>query len=298
MRAGSVNRRELLLAAGGAVATGTATGVAAAAAAKKLDVVILGAGLAGLNAALNLEDQGYRVRILEGSNRIGGRLYTADEHEVPGHPELGGSGIGSHYARILYAAKRFGVDIEEARPRTEPREKELMLHVRGASIRLEDWPDHPLNPFVADRYRQLPVNAFQYSIYGDDDNPLPRGDLAAWQSGRHAAHDVSVHDFLIGKGVAPGAIDLGAGTNMSYGTNPHDLSVLMGFQSANLVRSLYRGENAFPGGARAAVGGNQRIPIAMAAGMKSDILRERRVRSIRSDADGVEVTTAADERIR
>ena len=257
------------------------------------DVIILGAGLAGLNAALILEEMGYRVRVLEGSKRIGGRLYTASEAEIPGHPELGGSGIGSHYARIIHAAERFGVPLEASRPRTEPRKDELMYHVRGSSILPHEWEQHAANPFKDPLRRKVALNSFQFSVYAADENPLSQGDLQGWQNGQHAAHDVSVYRYLVGKGIPPDAIKLAAGTNMSYGTSPHDLSMLMGFQSSNLVRTFYSGEGALPARSMAGAGGNQQIPLAMAKGIKSEVLLGQHVRSIRSNTNGVEVETTS-----
>jgi len=251
---------------------------------------VLGAGLAGLNAALTLEDAGFNARVLEGSTRIGGRLYTATESEVPGYPELGGSGIGGHYARVIYAAERFGIELEPSRPRTEPREGELMYHVRGSGILPDEWSEHPLNPLRSAELRKLPLHVFQFLVAGDD-NPLPKGDLAAWQSGKYAAHDVSVAAYLRSKGVSQQAIRLCAGTNMSYGNSPHDLSMLMGYQSSNLIRSLYTPESGIPRVSLAGAGGNQRIPEAMARGMASDVLVSQEVRAIRSTEAGVTVTT-------
>lgn len=40
-------------------------------------VIVIGAGLAGLAAARELQDQGYQVVVLEGRDRIGGRLWTS-----------------------------------------------------------------------------------------------------------------------------------------------------------------------------------------------------------------------------
>ncbi len=59
---------------------GTASAAALASrplhAATESDVVIIGAGLSGLYAAMLLEESGYSVSVIEGRDRIGGRLYT------------------------------------------------------------------------------------------------------------------------------------------------------------------------------------------------------------------------------
>lgn len=284
-----INRRRVLAGAGIGLASSLARPLLGQG--SNVDVVVIGAGLAGINAALLLEDAGFSVRVLEGSNRIGGRLLTADDRDVPGAPEMGGSGIGAHYARIIDAARRFGVATGPARPRTEPVEGQFLYAVRNQRIRPESWPEHELNPFRGEPLGQVPLHVFQFSIYGN--NPLPKGDLEAWQSGNYRKFDVSVHSHIEKLGAPPEAIPLLAGTNMSYGSNTFDLSMLMGYQSGNLISSLYGDDGPFRGQPSMAIaGGNQRLPEAMAAGLRSEILLGEEVTGIRSTDDGIEAVTA------
>jgi len=41
-----------------------------------LDLIIVGAGVAGLSAAIDLSQAGMKVSILEARNRVGGRILT------------------------------------------------------------------------------------------------------------------------------------------------------------------------------------------------------------------------------
>ncbi|SOC89644.1 monoamine oxidase [Curtobacterium sp. 314Chir4.1] len=50
---------------------------------RSVDVVIVGAGLAGLSAADRLTHDGYEVLVLEGRDRVGGRIHTTSVAGVP-----------------------------------------------------------------------------------------------------------------------------------------------------------------------------------------------------------------------
>ena len=80
-----ITRRRLLKA--GAVTTLSVLCQPVFAARKHYDVIIIGAGLAGLQAGRMLQQHGVDFLLLEGSERIGGRVYTLDH--LPGRPEAG-----------------------------------------------------------------------------------------------------------------------------------------------------------------------------------------------------------------
>lgn len=90
-------------------------------------VVILGAGIAGMISAYELQKAGYRVTILEARDRIGGRSWTirgGDRIVQKGRPDqlatfdpglyfnAGPARIPSTHRLILSYARRFGVQLE------------------------------------------------------------------------------------------------------------------------------------------------------------------------------------------
>jgi monoamine oxidase len=66
-------------------------------------VTVLGAGVAGLATGWELERLGYRVEVLEGSGRLGGRVYTYRFGTAAGAPvaELGAMRIPATHRRVL-----------------------------------------------------------------------------------------------------------------------------------------------------------------------------------------------------
>jgi monoamine oxidase len=77
-------------------------------------VIVAGAGLSGLSAAYELSQLGYQVTVIEGRDRIGGRVFTLKKPFVDGQfVELGGELMGDGYKRMLAYAEKFNIPYEE-----------------------------------------------------------------------------------------------------------------------------------------------------------------------------------------
>lgn len=74
------------------------------------DVIVIGAGMAGIGAARSLVDEGYSVIILEARNRIGGRIWTDDS--MDGIPlDMGASWIhGPDGNPLTELADEYGIE--------------------------------------------------------------------------------------------------------------------------------------------------------------------------------------------
>jgi monoamine oxidase len=75
---------------------------------RKAEVIVIGAGLAGLRAANDLVAQGRSVILLEAKDRVGGRLMPG---EVGGRiVDFGGQWVGARHSMLLDEARRHGIE--------------------------------------------------------------------------------------------------------------------------------------------------------------------------------------------
>ena len=74
-------------------------------------VTIIGAGLAGLSAAYNLQRAGWRVTVLEARYRVGGRVYSVRSFSNGAVAEAGGEFIEDSHSRMLALARQFDLKL-------------------------------------------------------------------------------------------------------------------------------------------------------------------------------------------
>jgi monoamine oxidase len=72
------------------------------------DVIIIGAGYAGLTAALRLKSAGKRVLVLEARNRVGGRVWTK-QLDQGGYIDLGAQWVGPGQEKLYALARQYDI---------------------------------------------------------------------------------------------------------------------------------------------------------------------------------------------
>lgn len=262
-----------------------ATGAAALAASRikplraqnKTDVVVIGAGLSGLNAAMILEEQGFSVQVIEGRDRIGGRLHSL--HHIPGSPEAGGNTIGTGYGRMVDILDRLDIPYMNVMPRAMKYAYELYMN--GDRITTEQWKTHPKN-ILPEEYKALPPWAVGPTLMGRT-NQLES--FEDWYDPKSAPYDISVYEVLKGLGLNDEQIALAFELNISYGTSAHDVSALMMWFNDGWINSMRDGGPV----QWAAIGGNMNITEAMAGALQNEVHLGREVSGIRSSDTGAEV---------
>jgi len=247
-------------------------------------VIVIGAGLAGLYAAMLLEEEEVKVTLLEATDRIGGRVITLDD--VPGNPEAGFSTIGGLYSRTFDLCTRLEIPLEKvefaSQYPVDPKERrpENMLYINGQTILPSDWPTSPLNPFPAEDKEQLPATALAALLLRD--NPL--GGLEDWLKPEFFELDISLHEYLKPKGLSEEAVRLMDVANMNGGLKNHST-----LNEMRILHWIKFGANADTENSRSIVGGMETLPKKMAARLKTEVRFNKVVVQISSTDSDVEV---------
>jgi monoamine oxidase len=136
------------------------------------DIIVLGAGVAGLAAADVLGNAGLRVAVLEARDRVGGRIYTlpglAPEHAIElgaefvhGKPQLFDDYLHSHHLPLY---ETDGVSYCMGANGLEPcGGPELDVFAELDRMNLDDFPDEPFETTLQRRFADAPEEEMRWA---------------------------------------------------------------------------------------------------------------------------------------
>jgi putrescine oxidase len=245
------------------------------------DVVVVGAGAAGLTAATDLVAQGLSVHVLEARDRVGGRLRT--DHVDGQMYELGGQWVSPDQTALIETLSTLGLetypryrdgesvyigrdgtrsrftgDIFPASPHTEA-EIERLIAVLDALVAETD----PAAPWTHPRADELDRISFRAWLETQSDDAEARDNIALF-----------IADAMLTKPAH------------AFSTLQAMLMAASAGSFSNLVDADFILD-------RRVVGGLQRVPIALAEALGDRVHLSTPVRTLSWSADGVVVTSGA-----
>jgi monoamine oxidase len=288
---GRLSRRELIKRSGivgAAVAFGGPAAVARAAgsplrAPTAPRIAIVGGGIAGLTAALTLQDKGVAADVYESSSRVGGRMHS-DWQEGAAfanfwggqQAELCGELIDSNHKTILQLAQRFGlptVDLLQA----QPNGTEDTYWIFGA--------DYPFAQASADF---KPVhNTLQGQVQATSYPTLYNSFTSAGQFFDHMTLYDWIENYVPGGQSSQLGALLNAAYNEEYGAETTDQSALnliylLGYKAGPGTWSVYGASDE----RYHIVGGNSKLPVTIAGALARPVNFGYRMTSIAVASDG------------
>ncbi len=251
-------RRDFLKTAGAAAAAVALANSGRVLAASAPRIAIVGGGIAGLNAALTLQDAGFASTIYEASGRIGGRMHSDTTSWANGQvSEHCGELIDTTHKTILGLAKRFHIDVVDLSSAQPPQSTETYYFFSRYYTR--DQANADFNPVWMAIKKDLNAAGFP-TLYNNFtsagaalDNLTVHGWIESRVPGGHASPMGQLLDIAY-------ASEYGADTVFQSSLN---LVYLLGYQSApGNFRIFGRSDERYH-----LAGGNEQLPRAIAAAL-------------------------------
>lgn len=239
-------------------------------------VLILGAGLAGLAAARELQNAGHSVTVLEARNRSGGRVSTLKDPFADGlYAEEGAAGYSATYTHANKLIDEYGL---EKAPYVVPQDKIYYLNGK----RFKDGEDIEWPYELTEEEKQLGGPWGIVTKYIIETLPKQISDPDLWDKEPLVSMDKkSMAEYMKNQGASEGAIQLVQASQWFAAVPTKTSALSMAVSDFGL----------FMGGAPFVLAdGNDKLPRAMARDLNDIIKYEKVVKSIEDNGEGVKVT--------
>lgn len=235
-------------------------------------VVVVGAGLAGLAAALELEAAGHEAVVLEAQHRPGGRVLTLRDPFSDGlHGEAGAARVPRAHDTVRRYCERFGLELGPFMP-PEPR----LLHVRGEILKSPGFSmsEFPL-PFTREE-REIGLSGLGGHYFGPPLREIGDPTEPGWPPSSLGSYDgLTLVELLRRRGASEATVALfTAGSDLGERYSALEILMHAALSSPPFDRIL---------------GGADRLPRAMADRLGDRVRYGRVVERIERGEEGVRV---------
>jgi monoamine oxidase len=243
---------------------------------KPTPVIVLGAGLAGMVAALELHTAGLHVTVLEANGRPGGRVHTLREPFSDSlYAEAGAGRIPSTHDLTLRYVKEFKLPLAPFYPVSGAE----VFFIKGQRSVVDTT--HPLDMSrvalaLTDQEHTLGLEKLQGYYVGEAAREVGRVPAKDWPSPAVLKKygSISIHEFLKSRGASKDAIEL----------------LVTGYQSEAALDFLRDLSSHQAPRLSKIVGGNDLLPRAFAMRLSRNITYGARVTRLEQNESGVRVS--------